>query len=579
MTTQTQIRPSSVFLVSGGAKGITAKCTIKLAQQHPCKFILLGRSELLQTEPDWAKDCFDESTLKKRIMENLLSIGEKPTPMSVQKVYNQISSSREIKQTLAAIQQAGGEAEYISVDVTDALALHQKITTTAERMGKITGIIHGAGNLADKLIEKKTEQDFEKVYTAKVKGLENLLTCINPSQLEHLVLFSSVTGFYGNIGQSDYAIANEILNKSAHLFKQQYPQCHVVAINWGGWDSGMVTPELKKEFARRGIDIIPVEAGTQMLVNELRSSYHDTTQVVIGSPLKPPAAILDPELRSYRIRRKLTLEGNPFLQDHVIAGNPVLPATCAVSWISDTCEKLYPGYKAFSNTDFRVLKGITFNETLANEYIVDLQETSKNLDAHEVDFIGKIWSKTPEGKIIYHFSAQVKLLRDIPPPPIYESLNLEEDNIITTTGKYFYQTGESALFHGSAFQQIRRVININQEKITTECFWHEIDIQKQGQFRYYWLNGFTTDLSTHGLWIWLHHFHQEICLPGQLGRYEQFAKTPCNEIFYVSCEVKDKTQSSVTADFFVHDKQGKIYSQLLGARGIIFPAKLMQPKA
>ncbi len=579
MTTVAQIRPSSVFLVSGGAKGITAKCAIRLAQQYPCKFILLGRSELLETEPEWAKDCFDEATLKKRIMEYLLSLGEKPTPMSLQKVYNQISSSREIKETLAAIQKAGGQAEYISADVTDVSALNQKLATAVERIGQITGIIHGAGNLADKLIEKKTEQDFEKVYTAKVQGLENLLSCIKPSQLEHLVLFSSVTGFYGNIGQSDYAIANEILNKSAHLIKQKYPQCHVVAINWGGWDSGMVTPELKKEFARRGIDIIPVEAGTQMLVREMHLANHNTTQVVIGSPMTPPAATIEPELRSYRIRRKLALAANPFLQDHVIAGNPVLPATCAVSWMSDVCEKLYPGYKAFSSTDFRIFKGITFNETLADEYILDLQETSKNIDTHEVNFLCKISSKTPEGKTIYHFSTQVKLLRDIPPAPTYENLNLVEDNIITTTGKDFYQTGESALFHGSTFQQLRRVINISPDKITVECFWQEIDKTKQGQFPAYWINGFTTDLSTHPLWIWLYHYHQEICLPGQQERYEQFAKTPYNQPFYVSCEIKSKTQTGVVADFFVHDQQGTIYSQLLGGKGIIFPAKLMRPKA
>ncbi|MCP6763169.1 MAG: SDR family NAD(P)-dependent oxidoreductase [Fischerella sp. CENA71] len=579
MITATQIRPTSVFLVSGGAKGITAKCTIRLAQQHPCKFILLGRSELLETEPAFAQNCFDEATLKKRIMEYLLSTGDKPTPMSVQKLYNQLASSREIKETLAAIQQAGGQAEYISVDVTNTSALNQKLTATVECMGEITGIIHGAGNLADKLIEKKTEQDFEKVYTAKVQGLENILACVKPSHIEHLVLFSSVTGFYGNIGQSDYAIANEILNKSAHLFKQKYPQSHVVAINWGGWDSGMVTAELKKEFARRGIDIIPVEAGTQMLVRELRNTNHNTTQVVIGSPMPTPAAPLDSKLRTYRIRRKLTLAANPFLQDHVIAGNPVLPATCAVSWMSDVCEKLYPGYKAFSSTDFRIFKGITFNETLADEYILDLQETSKNLENHEVNFLCKIWSKNPEGKTIYHFSTQVKLLRDIPPAPIYEKLNLTEDNIITTTGKDFYQTGESALFHGPAFQQLRRVININSEKITVECCWQEIDKTKQGQFPAYWINGFTTDLSTHPLWIWLNHYHQEICLPGQQEKYEQFAKTPYNQTFYVSCEVKSKTQTGVIADFFVHDKQGKIYSQLLGGKGIIFPAKLMLPKS
>ncbi len=576
MSVKAEIKPTSVFIVSGGAKGITAKCTINLAQQHPCKFILLGRSELLENEPEFARDCLDEATLKKRIMEYLISQGEKPTPMKVQGFYRQIAGSREIKQTLSEIRATGSEVQYLSVDVTDTLDLHHKITDTVESMGKVTGIIHGAGNLADKLIEKKTEADFEKVYTAKVKGLENLLSCINSSDLEHLVLFSSVSGFYGNIGQSDYAIANEILNKSAYLVKQKHPGCHVVAINWGAWDSGMVTPQLKKEFAKRGIDIIPIEVGTQMLVNELQSRHHDTTQLVIGSPSIPPAAKLAPELKKYRIRRQLNLSANPFLHDHVIAGNPVLPATCAVSWISDSCEKIYPGHKAFACSDFRVLKGITFNETLATEYFLDLQEVAKDVDNHEVDFQGKIWSRNPQGKIIYHFSANVKLCRDIPSAPTYERLNMAADNIITTVGADFYQKGSSSLFHGPAFQQVKRVINISQEKITTECFWQEISRQKQGQFPAYWVNGFTTDLSTHGLWLWLSHLHQEICLPGQLQRYEQFAKTPYNANFYVSCEVISKTTTSVAADFYIHDEQGKLYSKLLGAKGIIFPAKLME---
>lgn len=574
MTQTAQLSPSSVFVVSGGAKGITAECTIKLAQQQPCKFILLGRSEVLETEPDFAQNS-DESALKKCIMENLLSQGEKPTPMSVQKIYNKITSSREIKNTLAAIQKTGAKAEYISVDVTDPQALQEKLANAVQHLGPITGIIHGAGNLADKLIEKKTEQDFEKVYTAKVQGLENLLTCVNPSQLQHLVLFSSVTGFHGNIGQSDYAIANEILNKSGHIFKQQYPSCHVVAINWGAWDSGMVSPELKKAFAERGIEVIPVEAGTQMLVNELHPTYRENTQVVIGSPLVPFARELDSELCTYRMRRRMTVEENPFLLDHAIAGSPVLPATCALSWMIDSCEQLYPGYRFFAAQDFKILKGITFNESLPSEFILDVEEISKT-NAQQITFNTKISSKNANGKIFYHFSAQIQLLLKIPTIPIYDALNLELDNIITLTGKSFYQNGETTLFHGPSFQEIQKVLNITTEKITTQCLWEQISDKQQGQFPVQWVNPYTTDLSMHALWVWTQHFHQEGCLPGQVAKYEQFATTPPNEPFYVSCEVKAKTPSSATADFIIHNREGQVYSRLLGAKAIIWSMKLLR---
>jgi KR domain. len=168
MTVNVQISPSSVFVVSGGAKGITAQCTVKLAQQKRCKFVLLGRSEITK-EPEYVRDCLEDSALKKRIMENLISQGEKPTPMMVQKIFNQINSSREIKKTLAAIAATGGTAEYISVDVTDTVNLKAKLQEISQKVGQITGIIHGAGNLADKLIEKRQKMILRKFTQLKFR--------------------------------------------------------------------------------------------------------------------------------------------------------------------------------------------------------------------------------------------------------------------------------------------------------------------------------------------------------------------------------------------------------------------------
>jgi NAD(P)-dependent dehydrogenase (short-subunit alcohol dehydrogenase family) len=253
MGNMTPINQNSVCLVSGGGRGITAEAAIALARQYQCKFILLGRSAIAQSEPEWAQDCNDEILLKKRILEHLLHQAEKPTPKMVQREYKSLAAKREIEQTLEQISQAGGQAEYLRVDLTDAKAV-ARVSAMEERLGKITAIVHGAGNLADKPIDKKTQRDFDLVYAAKVKGLEHLLDCIDPSQLDCLVLFSSVVGLYGNAGQTDYAIANDILNKTAYSIQRKYPQCHTVAINWGPWDSGMVSQKLKEAFAERGIE-------------------------------------------------------------------------------------------------------------------------------------------------------------------------------------------------------------------------------------------------------------------------------------------------------------------------------------
>ncbi|MCX5982871.1 MAG: SDR family NAD(P)-dependent oxidoreductase [Nostocales cyanobacterium LacPavin_0920_SED1_MAG_38_18] len=567
-----EITKDQVFLVSGGAKGITAQCVIKIAQQYQCKFILLGRSTT-EVEPVWAENCENEAELKQRILENFQAQGEKPTPIMVQKKYQIISSQREIQNTLKAIVEAGGEAEYLSVDITDTVLLESKLADVIERFGAITGIIHGAGNLADKRIEKKSIQDFENVYAAKVKGLENLLRCVPASQLQYLVLFSSVVGFYGNAGQSDYAIANEILNKSAHLIKHNYPNCHVMAINWGPWESGMVSSELKKAFAARGIEVIPVETGTQILVNELTTANQGTVQLVIGSPLIYVPATLSNDLKTYRIKRRLTLTENPFLQDHVIAGRPVLPATCGLLWMTNACEQLYPGFTAFSSPNFKVLKGIVFGEDSASEYILELQELAKH-ENQEIEFAAKISSQTPDGKIRYHFSTNLILKREIPTPPSYVNLNFNQDENFLKTNQELYQVNASSLFHGFTFQGVKSVLNTSPSQITIECCLPEPTTQQQGQFPVQTFNPYIADVQIHSLWIWTQHFHQVGCLPSEIKHFEQFAKVPFGETFYVTCEVQSKTESSVVTDVITYNRQGQVYNRMIGAKGTILPRQI-----
>ncbi len=69
--------------------------------------------------------------------------------------------------------------------------------------------------LADKLIVDKTPAQFDRVFDTKVVGLRNLLAATSDDPLKVLCLFSSVAARTGNVGQVDYAMANEVLNKVA----------------------------------------------------------------------------------------------------------------------------------------------------------------------------------------------------------------------------------------------------------------------------------------------------------------------------------------------------------------------------
>jgi len=286
LTAGNSISKDSVFLVSGGAKGVTTKCVEKLAARYQCKFILLGRSGFDSEEPQWVNDCLDEAELKKLAMQELIAQGEKPTPVKVSKLLRPVLSAREISQAIAAIEATGSQALYVSADVTDVDAMPGKLASAIEKFGSVTGIVHGAGVLADKYIEQKTVEDFNAVYSTKVQGLTALLNAVDVAKLTHLALFSSAAGYYGNEGQADYSVANEILNKTALSFKQQHPNCHVVSFNWGPWDGGMVTPELKKMFMAKNVYVIPLDAGSELFVNELSSATNDRLQIMVGNDMR-----------------------------------------------------------------------------------------------------------------------------------------------------------------------------------------------------------------------------------------------------------------------------------------------------
>jgi hypothetical protein len=84
-----------------------------------------------------------------------------------------------------------------------------------------------------------------------------------------VAFFSSVSGAFGNRGQVDYAAANDALDKLAHHLAGT-SRARVVSINWGPWGGvGMVSPELEREYARRGIGTIPPERGARKFVDEL----------------------------------------------------------------------------------------------------------------------------------------------------------------------------------------------------------------------------------------------------------------------------------------------------------------------
>jgi len=572
MTQQILLNPRSVVLASGGARGITAKCVIKLAQQNPANYILLGRSAIDNPMPKWAENCPDDAELKRHIMQDLNGQNKTPTPKKVQNIFKMIRSQQEVEDTLEQIRQTGSKVTYVRVDITDAEKMKAELPGIILNFGKITGIIHGAGALADRRIEKKTEKDYNMVIKPKVDGLMNLYALAPVKTLDFLVLFSSIVGIYGNIGQTDYALANEVLNKAAFHAKRENPKCRVVSINWGPWDSGMVTPQLKQAFAARNMALIPSDLGAERMVTELLSPEKiedDPVQILFGAIPYRPAGQLSPGLNVQLISRRLSLDANPFLHDHKIGEHPVLPATCAASWIASICEQRFPGYKFFRMDNFKVLKGIVFEDSLAHEHMLELTELEKKSEV-SIRCAVKIFSQHNNGKPLFHYQADVLLLNQLPENPLHDLPvhlnNFKQDELQSLT---LYEDG--TLFHGPSFQGVKQVLDISEERILLKCCLPYFSTKDQGQFPVDTQNPYLNDAIVQSLLIWTQHFLQTPCLPSRLKRLEQYQAPLFDQTYLVELQIVSQTDTSVVADLFVVDESGKLIVKLTELQGTISP--------
>jgi NAD(P)-dependent dehydrogenase (short-subunit alcohol dehydrogenase family) len=88
-----------------------------------------------------------------------------------------------------------------------------------------------------------------------------------------VVLFGSIAAIFGSRGQADYAAANDALEALGAAWASRTGH-RCLTVHWGPWapvggHPGMVTPELGREFGRRGIAMIDPAAGALSLLREL----------------------------------------------------------------------------------------------------------------------------------------------------------------------------------------------------------------------------------------------------------------------------------------------------------------------
>ncbi|QPP06097.1 SDR family NAD(P)-dependent oxidoreductase [Streptomyces bathyalis] len=260
----------SVLLLVGGARGITARFARTVAAASRCRIELLGRTPVPPQSEDPATAA---ASGRDELRTAFIASGMK-SPAEIERAVSAVLAEREVRETLSALRESGSQARYRSIDALDEEAVRAAVKEIHAEHGRLDGVVYAAGVIEDKLIAEKSPESFRRVFSTKADGARVLLDALGalPESPRFAVLFGSIAGALGNRGQADYAAANDALEELGRRWSTE--DRRGLTVHWGPWaasetNSGMVTPELMRSYAARGIELLDPEEGPLSLLREL----------------------------------------------------------------------------------------------------------------------------------------------------------------------------------------------------------------------------------------------------------------------------------------------------------------------
>jgi len=552
--------PNDVILITGGARGVTAECAVALAKAWQPTLVLIGRSPLPQNEPAWLSACRSEAEIKQAVIAH---VERKMTPKEVNDECQRVLTNREIRDNLRRIERAGSRVAYRSVDARNTNEVQRVVSEARKEFGAIVGLIHGAGVLADKKIEDKTDAQFESVISTKVGGAINFLNALNGELLKLLVFFSSTTARFGRIGQVDYAMANEVLNKFAQQQARLRPDCRVIAMNWGPWAGGMVTPALERLFEKEQIRVIPLRDGAEALVREI-AAPEAVEALILGKGSVLPVPEISEETTSagnlaLGFERVVSVADHPFLMSHVMNGCAVLPTAIMIEWLGHAALHHHPGLLLHGFDNLKILKGVILRgaETIRLQAMAG--DAVKEGKTYRVP--AELQSVDASGKTTRHAAAEIILTGKLPGGE--RAIDERDLRLAPYSGGDMYQ---KYLFHGKALRGIQQVDGCSADGIAASVqaapapsVWMEHPLRQR------WLaDPLMLDCAFQLLIVWSFVNDQNGSLPSAIRQYRQFAAKFPTDGGRIVAKIITHERHRAVADIEFYDQSGDLLARIEG---------------
>ncbi|MGZ4665503.1 MAG: SDR family NAD(P)-dependent oxidoreductase, partial [Frankiaceae bacterium] len=369
---------------------------------------------------------------------------------------------------------AGGQAIYHSVNLTDAQAVADVVNEIADAHGRIDVLIHAAGLEISKRLKDKELREYDLVFDVKSDGWFNLIRAIGDLPVGATVGFSSIAGRFGNQGQTDYSAANDLLCKLTSNLRRSRPDTRGIVLDWTAWGGiGMATRgSIPTIMAAAGIDMLPPDAGIATIRRELTAGGTRDEVVVAGSlgvmmtefdetggldTSRIDVADAGPmigQVTGMGVWSGLTVEttldptSQPFLYDHRIDGTAYLPGVMGVEAFAEIARLAAPGWYISDIEDVDFAQPFKFyrDEPRTVKVRTTVSPAGGGLAAR-CELIGtRTLANRPEPVTTVHFTGTVRLREEEP--------DAEREGVESLDGRpaVGHDDVYRVYFHGPAYQ-------------------------------------------------------------------------------------------------------------------------------
>ncbi|WP_437194328.1 SDR family NAD(P)-dependent oxidoreductase [Planctomicrobium sp. SH527] len=396
-----QIRQGGVWVVTGGARGITSVVARELAKRHHLKLHLVGTAPVPQlTDAIRRAAEVDRLQLRREVMKdaNLRN-------RNGMEAWRNVEKAIEIDATLSLMRSEGINAEYHSCDVSRFEDLSLTLQRIREKEGRIDGIIHGAGIGQDARFDRKRPDKVDQCLRAKIDGCLNLMDATRADRLDWFVSFGSISGRFGANGHTDYSLANDSLAKLTDKYRQERPDVRSVTFHWHAWgDIGMATkPETKLALEMINLEFMPASEGLSHFLHELEHGGAEPEVLITDHAyfrkffpvdrLKTGQSAFQRERatlpmlssenntlsRSSPASITLLPKREPFLNQHLVQSKPTLPFVVALELMCEAARNQALELDVLEIRNLKALQAIKWNSDAAQTLNVHAELKSQNV--------------------------------------------------------------------------------------------------------------------------------------------------------------------------------------------------------